>query len=236
MKLDNKNVKSLVDSIYRHYGEIISLALNSYKKSNGKKYKLMLEQYRAGDTQFQETYNTVIKKQLESFLNSENAVFPNFKGMDLQEFQSSTIKDTTDIVTMRKEVFEVTAQALKLPLSMMYGNITNMNEIVKVYLSICIDPLSDMISEELTRKYFTFEEWEKGSYIKVDTSRIHHADILDVADKVDKAIASGVASIDDMRNRLGMPLLNTDFSTSHFITKNYALAEEILNIQLEGGE
>ena len=54
---------------------------------------------------------------------------------------------------MRKETFEVVAQALKIPLTMMYGNITNMNEIVKVFLSICIDPLADMISEELTRKY-----------------------------------------------------------------------------------
>jgi HK97 family phage portal protein len=127
----------------------------------------------------------------------------------------------------------VDAQAFKIPLSMMLGNITNMNEIVQVYLSICIDPLADMIGEELTRKYYTFNEWKEGSRIEVDTSCIHHIDILEVADKVDKLIASGVYSIDEVRHRTGDNPLNTDFSKSHFITKNYELAERVLK---EGGE
>lgn len=237
IKLDNKNVKGLVDSLYMQYSEIIEQALKAYKRTNGAKYKLLLEQFRAGDPAFEKNYNEVIKKQLKAFVENDNAVYPQFKGTELQEFSNAAGKDTSDIIAMRKEVFEVVAQALKLPLSMMYGNITNMNEIVKVYLSICIDPLADMISEELTRKYYSFDEWEKGYHIKVDTSCINHVDILEVADKVDKAISSGVTNIDELRNRLGMQELNTVFSTSHFMTKNYALAENILNDEsMKGGE
>ena len=237
IKLDNKNVKGLVDSLYMQYSEIIEQALKAYKRTNGAKYKLLLEQFRAGDPAFEKNYNEVIKKQLKAFVENDNAVYPQFKGTELQEFSNAAGKDTSDIIAMRKEVFEVVAQALKLPLSMMYGNITNMNEIVKVYLSICIDPLADMISEELTRKYYSFDEWEKGYHIKVDTSCINHVDILEVADKVDKAISSGVTNIDELRSRLGMQELNTVFSTSHFMTKNYALAENLLNEEtMKGGE
>lgn len=236
MKLDNQNVKALVDSLYMQYSEVIAQALKAYKRSNGTKYKLLLEQYRAGDPAFQKVYEEVLKKQLGAFVENDNAIFPQFKGTDLQEFSSSSQKDTSDIISMRKEIFEVTAQALKIPLTMMYGNITNMNEVVKVYLSICIDPLADMIGEEMTRKYYSYEEWKKGYRIEVDTSCINHIDILEVADKVDKAIASGVANIDDMRKRLGMPELQTEFSTSHFMTKNYTLAEDMLNSPMEGGE
>lgn len=235
MKLDNKNVKTLVDSLYVQYGEVISQALSSFKRTNGTKYKLLLEQYRAGDATFEKAYKEVIQKQLKTFVENDNAVYPQFKGTELEEFSSKNPQNTTDIISMRKEVFEVVAQALKIPLSMMYGNITNMNEIVKVYLSICIDPLADMISEELTRKYYSFDEWQKGNYIKVDTSCINHIDILEVADKVDKAISSGACSIDEVRSRLGMQELETEFSTAHFLTKNYALVEDILN-NLEGGE
>lgn len=235
MKLDNKNVKDLVDSLYMQYGEIISQALTSYKRSNGTKYKLLLENYRAGDANFNKIFKDVLQEQLKTFVENDNAVYPQFKGTDLQEFSSKNPQDTSDIISMRKEVFEVVAQALKIPLSMMYGNITNMNEIVKVYLSICIDPLADMISEELTRKYYSFDEWKEGYYIKVDTSCINHIDILEVADKVDKAISSGVYSIDELRNRLGKEELGTEFSKAHFLTKNYALVEDILN-NLEGGE
>ncbi len=235
MKLDNKNVKQLIDLLYTQYGKLIGLAMESFKRTNGKKYKLILEQYRAGDPAFNEVFEKVLKKQLKTFIENDNAVYPQFKGTDLQEFSTATPTNSNDIVALRKEIFETTAQTFKIPLPMMYGNITNMNEIVKVYLSICIDPLADMISEEFTRKYYTFDEWKNGYRIEVDTSCINHIDILEVADKVDKAIASGLCSIDELRKRVNMNPLNTDFSTSHFITKNYDLAERVLNGQ-KGGE
>ena len=229
IKLDNKNVRNLIDTLYMQYGEIIAMALNSYKRTNGTKYKLLLEQYQQGDTNFQKQLKEVIEVQLKSFLESSDGIYPQNNGYDLQEFgNGKSPKDTSDIISMRKETFEVVAQALKIPLTMMYGNITNMNEIVKVFLSICIDPLADMISEELTRKYYSYEQWKKGNRIMVDTSCINHIDILEVADKADKAISSGIASIDELRNRLNMLELGTEFSTSHFITKNYELAENAL--------
>lgn len=229
MKLDNENVRALFDSLYADYGEIISLAIQSFKRTNGKKYKLLLENYKAGDPNFNQIFEKVIKQQLKTFIDNDNSVYPQFKGLDLQEFSTATPIDSSDITAMRKEIFEVTAQAFKIPMSMMLGNITNMNEIVKVYLSICIDPLADMISEELTRKYYSFEEWKEGCYIKVDTSCINHVDMFEVADKVDKLVSSGVCCIDEIRPHINLEKLDTEFSTSHFITKNYAVAEEALS-------
>lgn len=236
IRLDNADVKRLVDSLYTQYGEIIDSAMRAFKRSNGAKYKLMMEQYRAGDPAFQQTFETVIQAQLKSFMENDNAVYPQFKGTDLQEFSSKSPHNTSDIIAMRKETFEVVAQALKIPLSMMYGNITNMNEIVKVYLSICIDPLADMIGEEITRKYYDYDEWKEGCRVVVDTSCINHVDILEVADKVDKAVSSGVTNIDEMRKRLNMDELGTEFSLAHWMTKNYALAEDMLNAERSENE
>ncbi len=227
-KLDNQHTKKLVELLSIQYGELLNLAITSYKRTNGKKYKLLLEQYRAGDPQFNEVFEKVIKKQLKNFIENDNAVYPEFKGTKLEEFSTASPTKSDDIIALRKEIFDTTAQAFKIPLSMMYGNITNMNDIVKVYLSICIDPLADMISEELTGKYYSYEDWKLGSYVEVDTSCISHIDIFEIADKVDKAIASGVCSIDELRPRLKLPLLNTEFSKKHFITKNYELAEKVL--------
>lgn len=237
LRLDNKEVKKLIDSIYSQYGTVITQAINAYKRTNGAKYKYILDSYSAGDKTFQKLYEEVLKDQLKSFVEHDNGVFPQYKGTDLEEFKFANMKDTSDITAMRKEVFEVVAQALKIPLSMMYGNITNMNEIVKVFLTICIDPLADMIGEEITRKYFTFEEWKDGNKVKVDTSCINHIDILEVGDAVSKAIGSGVTNIDELRTRLDWEQLNTEFSKAHFITKNYDKAENMLKSDMtEGGE
>jgi HK97 family phage portal protein len=180
-------------------------------------------------------FEKVIKGQLKTFIENDNAVYPQFKGTDLQEFSTAAPTNSTDIIAMRKEIFDTTAQALKIPQPMMYGNITNMNEIVKVFLSFCIDPLADMASEEFTRKYYSYDEWKRGNFVMIDTSSINHVDILEVADKVDKLIGCGVANVDDMRKRIGWQPLNTDFSTSYFLTKNYELAQRVLTSE-EGGE
>lgn len=235
-KLDNKNVKSLVDTLYVQYGEIIGLALQSFKRTNGKKYKLILEQYKAGDPNFAKLFEETIKTQLKTFIENDNSVYPQFKGMDLQEFSTTAAGNSNDIIAMRKEIFDTTAQAFKIPLPMMYGNITNMNEIVKVYLSVCIDPIADMLSEELTRKRYSFDEWKNGNFCVVDTSCINHIDILEAADKIDKLIGCGVGNIDDLRNRIGWQPLDTDFSKAYWLTKNYRLATDALQELEKGGE
>lgn len=235
-KLDNRDVKRLVDLLYTQYGTVMELAIQTFKRTNGKKYKLLLDDYRAGDAKFNELYETFLKANLKTFIDNDNAVYPKFKGMDLTEFSTATAGNSSDIIAMRKEIFETTAQAFKIPLPMMYGNITNMNEIVKVFLSICIDPIADMLSEELTRKIFTYDEWKKGNFIVVDTSCINHIDILEAADKADKLIGCGAFCVDDVLERCGKQPLNTDFSKAHFITKNYELANNVLKNIARGGE
>jgi HK97 family phage portal protein len=228
IQLDNKKVKDLVDSMYLEYGKVMDLALASYKRTNGARYKLLLSRYKAGDPEFQKQYEDIVSKQLKSYMENPNSVYVQHEGYDLQAEENGGRGNTSDIIAMRRETFEVVAQALKIPLSMMYGNITNMDQIVQVYLSICIDPLADMISEELTRKYFSYEEWKAGCRVVVDTSCINHVDILAVGDDVDKLIASGAFTIDDVRKRLNHAPLNTEFSGKHFITKNYTPVEEAL--------
>ena len=45
--------------------------------------------------------------------------------------------------------------------------------------------------------------------------------MLEVADKVDKLISCGAYNIDEVRHRLDSDPLLTEFSRTHFITKNY---------------
>ncbi len=235
-QLSNDDVKILIDSLYNQYSEVIAQALAAYKRTNATKYKMILERYKAGDSEFNKIFNEVLKKQLQTFIENDNAVYPQYNGIDLQEMQSSvTPKDTTDIVAMRKETFEVVAQALKIPLSMMYGNITNMKEIRNAFLSDCIDPFAAMIGEEITRKYYTFEEWQKGCEVVVDTTCVNHIDLFEIMSNVDKGISSGFVCVDETRKAAGLRELKTDFSTSYFMTKNYMPAEDMLN-NLETGK
>lgn len=225
-RLDDKRVTSLIEGLYTTYGSLFASACRAFKKRNGQKYKLALDRGATGDKQFMDHFNTIVKKQLEDFIENDDSIYAQFKGQDLQPVGAGVTQNSTDVIALRKEIFEITAQALKIPLPMMYGNITNIQEIVKVFLTFCIDPLADMISEEITRKINTFDTWNGGkNFVRVDTSRINHIDLLDVADKADKLVSCGVASIDELRKVLDMQPLLTEFSQKHWITKNYSDAE-----------
>lgn len=232
-KLDDKRVKDLIDGLYETYGQLFNCAVSAYRRTNGRKYKLVLDNIQAGDQKFAEQFNGVIKTQLKNFIENDNAVYPQFKGTDLQDVSGNGNQNADDVLKLRKEIFDVTAQALKIPLPMMYGNITNMAEIVKVFLTFTIDPLADMIEEEFTRKTNTFETWKNTkSFVMVDTSLINHIDIFDIADKLDKVLATGIFSIDDLLKLLDRQPLGTELGSKHFITKNYADVEK----EQQGGE
>lgn len=242
LQLNNTHIKKLVDGLYEQYGELLAYAAKSYKKSNGTKYKLSLDQVKASDENFQKTYKEVVQKQLKDFMENDNSVYPQFKGYDLQYIDTKTsTKDSSDFRNLRKDIFEIVAQAFQIPVSLMLGNITNMNEIVKVFLTFCIDPIADMLSEEISRKwYFGFDKWNKGNYVKVDTSTINHIDILDVAEKVDKLISSGTLNRDEVREVIGYPEVDDEFGKTYFMTKNFETVENMVKSlsenNNEGGE
>ena len=237
-KLDDGKLKTLINSMLEDYSEILKYSIDSYKSSNDDKYKLVLDEVKVGDKEFNENFEKVIKKQLEAFINNSKVVYPQFKGQNLERVSKGDGKtDSTDIRNIRKEIFEATAEAFKMPISMLYGNITNVNDIVSSYVTFRIDPLAKMISEELTRKTSAMEDYEKGTYVDVDTTNVLHTDIFAIADKIDKLIASGIYCVDEIRDKLGDSKLNTDFSKQHWITKNYSTIENVLSgEELKGGE
>ena len=233
-KLDDVNIKRLIDGAFEQYSTVMQAAIDGFIRRNGKKYKLNIDQYKAGDPEFQKLYESFLKKQLETFVNAANAVYPQFRGQNLEEFDKTAAGNyggSADVIAIRKEMFDVVAQAFKIPLSMMYGNITNINDMINMFLTFTIDPLADMLGEEITRKMYPFADWQKGNYVKCDTSCISHVDILDVADKVDKAISSGVVCIDELRKRLDMQPYGDEFGNMRFVTRNYATIDEVLNGQ-----
>lgn len=234
-RLSNKNITELVQLMYGEYGKAMGAAVDRFVSSNSEKYKLELSNIAAGDAEFQKQFNEVIKGQLQDFIESNKAVYPQFQGTNLSKFDGGSAASSSDIIAMRKEIFEVVGQAFKIPMSMMYGNITNMNDIVKVYLSLCINPLAQMISEELTRKTTDYEKWKRGDRVVVDTSTINYVDILEVADNVEKLIGSGAFTINNILKRCGYDTISEDFADEHFLTKNIASVNEAAT-PLEGGE
>lgn len=57
----------------------------------------------------------------------------------------------------------------------------------------------------------------------------------EIATASDKMIACGGWNIDEIRRRAGDPILNTEWSKKHFITRNYADMSELGAGDMAGG-
>ena len=82
-----------------------------------------------------------------------------------------------------------------------------------------------MIGEEFTYKIYSEDQIIDGYAIEADTTNIKHIDIFDLATSIDKLIASGFLSIDEVREKAGLRGLNELWSTVHYMTLNYTTAE-----------
>ncbi len=235
-KLHGQGIGILMAGIGEEYGKLIKSASTAFKKSNGVKYKLKLDNVQAGDDDFNEEFTEYLKTQLETYIASENAVYPEFVGRVLErDEQKVGSNSATELINIRKDMFEMVANALHIPMTLMTGNITNMNEIVKVFLTFCVDPVADMIQEVLNKRAGV-NNWKEKNYYKVDTGKINHRDIFDLAQAVDKLTASGNMCIDEIRKEVGYEPLNTEWSRQHWMTKNYVKIEEMMQAIEEGRE
>ena len=239
LELNNTKVKSLIDGLFQDYDDLLQTAKKSYQKNSQDKYILELDNVKAGDTTFNEQYKQFIEKQLQSYIKSDLAVYPQFKGYNLKKDEGgSPIVGINDMMDIRTDMMKIVAQAFNIPVSLMLGDTTNINDMINLFLTLVIDPIARMMEDELTRKiYGGVSNFKKGNRIKVDTNNILHTDIMSVADAVDKLISCGSLNIDEVRALIGFNALNTEFSQQYWMTKNYSKADDMMNSeqQIEQG-
>lgn len=221
-------IRSVVSKAVADYSQLLGVATRSYATGNTPKYTFNSQALQRGDRVDEEQQRKLTAERFRDFITATRAaVLPQSSGRELTRFDAGSPAAVADITGIRDDMFKTVAQAWQIPLSMMTGNITNMSEIVQTFLTFCVDPIAVMIGDELTRKVMGYWDWKQGDRIVVDTSRVKHIDLFDVAPNVEKLISSGMFTIDDVRSKLGEQPLDTDFSQAFYLTKNFTPAEDM---------
>lgn len=231
LKYSNQSVNFILDNILALYRKLIETAALKYERSGEEKGILTVNQMERGNPKFKETYEKLINQDFRKFFSRGNRVLPMFEGYKYDSLTSEATKkysnEVSDIKTLFEEALSRTAQAFKVPVGLIRGDVAGIKEAYTMLLTNCIDPLAHMISEELTFKMFSEEDIIKGCAIEADTTCIKHVDIFDLAASIDKLIASGFLSIDEVRQKSSLRALNTEWSSGHFMTLNYSSIESV---------
>lgn len=234
IKLNNDDVRKLVDGLSLSYLSLIDTAINSYGKNRGRKGILNIDASATSNPDFEERVSNLLNNDFKKFFESDNAVLPLFQGFDYQDIESKIYAgdNTRDVKSLCDDIFDFTARAFSFPPSLAKGNVQDTEKAIEELLTFCIEPLIELIQTEINRAR-NGKSVLKGTYIKIDYKSIKHRDLLDAATQIDKLIASGVASINDILRLFGEPNLAEEWADKHYITKNYSDIETELK---EGGE
>src|SRR5665648_1047086 len=136
---------------------------------------------------------------------------------------------------MMDDISDFTSKGFGIPPALSKGDIAGMKDAITLYLTVCIDPLVDNIAEEINRKRYGFKEVSKENYLKIDTKSIIHVDLLSVSTAIDKLIASGAFTINDIRKLVNEEPIVEEYANTHFLTKNYSSIDDVLNALNAGG-
>jgi len=232
-RLNNENVKRYLDGLQVGYGELIEYAKKAYKKSRGMRGIFTANRKPTGNLENEQTFANLMKARWRDFFENDNAVMSITTGETYTDIGSKTYSSdsTRDIRNLIDDNFVFAARAIGFPPSLILGDVADVSNLVDSFLTFCIDPLCDMISEEITRKKYGEKSVLNGSRLVIDTKTMKHIDLLSVANSIDKLIASGVWSINEIRKYTGEERIEEDWADKHWITKNY---EEVQKAQKAG--
>lgn len=234
--LGERDMRMLVNGLYETYRKLLDYGMKSYRKSRGSKAVLEMETAASGDPKFLETYESIRNQQFKAFADAENAILPLWKGMKYTDIGSKTYSNegTRDIRAMIDDVSDFTAKGFGIHPALISGDVQGTKDALDHTLTFCIDPLCDMIQEEINRKRSGQAGFLAGTYVQIDTKCIKHVDLLSVATAIDKLISSGAFCINDIRELVGEPPINEPWASQHFMTKNYSTVSELLKALVSG--
>ena len=172
----------------------------------------------------------MMNEYFKTFFESNNAVLPLFEGYKYNDLGSKTYSEgsTRDIKSQYDDIFDFTARGFSMPPSLAKGDVQDTSKAVDEMLTFCLDPLARILEQEINRKRNGKTAWKKGTFIQVNTTKVKHMDMFDIATPADKLISSGLFSVNMLLRAIGEQKIDEEWADKHMMTKNYADIESVL--------
>ncbi len=236
-QLNSVDMRCVINGLYDGYSKLLSYTMKAYQRSRGNKGVFSYETLPVAGSEQRAAFDALTNEKIGKWLNSDSSALPLGKGQTWTELKDKTYspESTRDIRAMIDDVSDFTAKGFGIPPALMRGDVAGTKDALEVLLTFSVDPLTDMLSEEINRKRNGYAAYSTGTYLSIDTKAIKHVDLLSVSTAIDKLISSGVFCVNDLRKLVGEPPINEPWAYEHWMTKNYSPAQDVMN-GLEGSE
>lgn len=222
-RLGKKESRLFLQTVAEKYEDIIQAAITNYEKSTADKGILNIDSAKRGNFESEKYQTDLLQNKFKTFFGSKSAILPLYSGYTYTPHKRElrNTSEVNDVKSMTDEIMNKTGQIFGVPPTLLKGEVEQNREAIESLIKFGVRPLLDMLEEEITRKRYGYTGFKTGSYMTIDTSGLEISGIFASADKLDKIIGSGILTIDEVREKVGEPAVDTEVTTTHFVTKNY---------------
>lgn len=238
LKDNRTKIKSALESSYSDYKKLISSSVKGYQNSKARKGTLKIPTNLPKTLQGEGALQQHIQSTMKDFMDpSKDAVYPETNGFEYKEISESKGSKSNDSGRETKnfieDVFDFVAVAFGIPPSLLKGDTVDTKDAVTNFLTFCINPIADLIADEINRKMYGFGSYSENTYVKVNTSNLKAVDIRDIANSLELLTRTGSNTIDDNLRALGREPIGGDIGAMRFVTKNLEWIEDTLKNHTE---
>lgn len=230
MQLNNIDARRRLEGSYTSYGKTVAKAVRNMMRQGAQKGILNIDAVTSQQEGFNDKLNKLINERFRPFFDAGNAVLPLQQGYTYTDVTKQGTTTPADLNERINYEFEMAGRAWRIPKALILGDVSDVEKITKNFLTFAIDPVTEKLGKEGTRKRYGEGEFCRGNYMDINTNCIQHIDIFEQATNSDKLLSSGLYCIDELRIKLGDTEIGQDWSQKHYITKNYAEAEKMAHL------
>lgn len=235
-ELHNQKISSILDGINKLYANLISVSSSNYIKNSSRRGTLVVPTSYPQTEEGQKELENLLKNRFKRFFEAKgSAVLPLTNGLKYDELTSNigvkSGETTREVRNFINDIFELVAIGFQIPPKLLLGDVQDTDKALNNFLTFCVNPVAELLTDEINRKWYGKKAFLERTYAKLDTTRIKHIDIKDVAGSLDILTRIGAYCVDDSLKALGMEPLNTEWSKVRWMTKNYERIED----RMKGG-
>ncbi|MFS4464724.1 phage portal protein [Staphylococcus haemolyticus] len=228
IKYNNENAELILNELYGDYGDLFGRMIEFQMRKSQVRSIVKIDSKWANDKSKMAKVNKFIQDIYQNFKDKSFAIVPEQEGLQYKEQTLSQAANSVDDVDkVGKQFLNHCATKFGIPIQLLTGDIAEVDQNMNRFIKMTIKPLLQLIVTELNAKLFNEKEYLSDSKIMANTLPINFDNIFEIANQIDKLIASGVFVGNEIRRELGFDESKDPLMNEHLVTKNYQTLKQL---------
>lgn len=228
LRYDNARIRMYLQNVVGQFDKTMDSINAMMQLSSQPRFKLKLgtnalsfREKQADGTDKVMTKDQYVLKIKKLLTSDALEVLTEQENASVEQLQINTAVKAEELTKMALQINNEVANAFDIPEAVFNGNITEKSDATNEFITYAVSPVAEVINDTLTAYVVGEDDYcSKNEKVMVWLARFKHVDVVDSAVNLDKLRGIGF-HLDEIREMVGYPLLNTEFSTERALTKNY---------------